>query len=322
MRIKYISHGIHKTGGYRHEMYLFQSVVNHFKNKVETQQIHRIEKEFRNIFGYFRLLIWTFFKSNATINIVVARCGISSILRNWFNQNEVWIVLHNYDEKDHKSSFYAYYYKVLWLILRKVKHHRFKIIAVSPFWKKYFKEEMKIVNVYLFPNFFDTAFYKDFKIKQKNKWVHLGQFSSKNDPQIYKLAKQLTQIGYYCYFSTLDEKLAHPHNGQFEIIYFINFDDYLNQMAMSSCTLALTSINEGWNRVAHESLLIGTPVIGYKRGGLGDLLRESQSVDVKNIDEAFTCILNSLWVLPSEDFILKYDTFQAENYLKKICTNH
>jgi glycosyltransferase involved in cell wall biosynthesis len=322
MKIKYISHGLFKTGGYRHEMVFYHALLDFLKTKVDSHEVCRKEKEFKSLVGYLYLLIWSFFKSNADINIVVARGALSAIIRHWFNQKEVYIVLHNYDENDHKSWLYGKYFKVLFRLLRKVKHSRFKFIAVSPYWVQYFKNEKGIKNVALFPNLFDTAYYETFKVIQKNKWVHLGQYSSKNDPQIFMLAKHLTQIGYYCYFSTLDNQLAKPHNGQFEIIYFMNYEDYLNQMALSSCTLALTTINEGWNRVAHESMLLGTPVIGYKKGGLGDLLRESQSVDVNNIDEAFTCILNSLWILPSDDFILKYDFKQAPFYLKEICQNH
>lgn len=322
MKIRYISHGLFKTGGYRHEMVLYNALIEHFKPQIISHEVYRIEKEFKSLLGYLYLLIWSFFKSNANINVVVARSAFSAIMRNWFNQKEVWIVLHNYDENDNKSGFYNFYFLVLWRILGKIKHNRFKVIAVSPYWVKFFKNEKGIKPVYLFPNLFDTTFYNDFRVKQKNKWVHLGQFSSKNDPQIFALARQLTQIGYYCYFSTLDQKQAQSHNGQFEIICFFNFEDYLNQMAMSSCTLALSSVKEGWNRVAHESILVGTPIIGYKNAGLGDLIRESQSVDVKNIDEAFTCILNSLWVLPSDDFVLKYDLSKGPNFIKDICSNH
>jgi hypothetical protein len=35
------------------------------------------------------------------------------------------------------------------------------------------------------------------------------------------------------------------------------------------CTVCLIKVNEGWNRLAHESILIGTPVFGYGNGGLG-----------------------------------------------------
>jgi hypothetical protein len=36
--------------------------------------------------------------------------------------------------------------------------------------------------------------------------------------------------------------------------------------------------------LAHESILIGTPVLGYGNGGLGELLKKSHSIIVQDID--------------------------------------
>ncbi len=232
---------------------------------------------------------------------------------------EVWIVLHNYDPADGKSSVLEWYYMHLFNMLRKASHGRFKVIAVSPFWKNYFKEEQQITHTYLFPNLFHNVEYDVFRHKQKNPWVHLGQYSSKNDTDIFRLAGLLHADGYFCYFSTLNPDDAMTGNGSFDICYFEEFSDYLDQMSRCCCTLALTQVNEGWNRVAHESILVGTPVIGYARAGLGDLLRESNSMAVKNIDEAYTCIRESLWVLPDESFANAYDIIQADIYLRQIC---
>lgn len=317
MKINYISHGQFKTGGYRHEQMLCQSLLDYF----EFSQLnnHRLEKQLTNFFSHIKLLVWSFFKSNADINVVVLRTGISAMLRNWFNQRQVWIVLHNYDEQDNKSKTLKLYFKVLFFLLKKVSHQRFKIIAVSPFWCQYFKSQFQIKHVEWFPNLFDVSKYQSFKNNEKFPWIHLGQFSSKNDEQIFELAKRLSKDGYYCYFSTLNPETAAPNNGSYEIICFNGFLDYLSQVSHSLCTLALVKINEGWNRVAHESLLLNTPVIGYQKAGLGDLLKESNSICVKNIDEAYICIKEAVLMLPDEHFILKYDASRGKEYIQKIC---
>jgi glycosyltransferase involved in cell wall biosynthesis len=320
MRIHYISYGIAKTGGYWHEKTMFEALVTHLGKSlaVEARQ-YRKNKLFTGIIGYIELLLWSFFKSNGDINIVTARSGIPAMLRNLRGKNQVWIVLHNFDSEDGKSAYLAWYYERLFSMLRKIKHKRFKVISVSPFWLKYFRDIQGLQNTYLFPNLFDLDLYEYYRHTHKNAWVHLGQFSKKNDPDMSILANSLSQEGYSCYFSTLDPSEAKPFNGSYEIRFFDEFADYLDRMSRCCCTLALTRINEGWNRVAHESILVGTPVIGYARGGLGDLLKESSSVAVKNLDEAYTCIKEALWVLPNKTFIETYDIKNAENWLIPIC---
>ncbi|MDI1232945.1 MAG: hypothetical protein PSX81_01545, partial [bacterium] len=81
-------------------------------------------------------------------------------------------------------------------------------------------------------------------------------------------------------------------------------------------------VNEGWNRTAHESLLVNTPVIGFKRGGLGDLLKQSNSVIVNSVEEAYNCIEGDVWVLPDEKFLEKYSIKNTTEYLKVICNSH
>jgi len=322
MRIHYISYGIYETGGYRHEKTLFDSLSHYLGQTQEiTARLFRKNKLFTHVFGYLELLFWSFLRSNADINIVTARTAIPAILRNLYNKKEVWIVLHNFDPNDGKSALMKWYYQRLFFILNKSKHNRFKVIAVSHFWENYFRDITKVPHVYLFPNLFDTTFYLDFQQKKKNNWVHLGQFSSKNDLEILALSIKLSSDGYYCYFSTLNTEEARPHNGSFDIICFKDFTEYLDHMAQSCCTLALTKINEGWNRMAHESILVGTPVIGYMRAGLGDLLKESNSMAVKNIDEAYTCIRESLWILPDKRFMEAYDIKNADKYLKPLCNS-
>jgi glycosyltransferase involved in cell wall biosynthesis len=46
-------------------------------------------------------------------------------------------------------------------------------------------------------------------------------------------------------------------------------------LAAMDVTVTIPSFEEGWSRVAHESLLAGTPVVGTDTGGLGELLRLS-----------------------------------------------
>lgn len=48
--------------------------------------------------------------------------------------------------------------------------------------------------------------------------------------------------------------------------------DYLCLLRASSLVLTMSLMLEGWNRVAHEAMLCGTPVIGSGSGGMRELL--------------------------------------------------
>ena len=188
------------------------------------------------------------------------------------------------------------------------------IIVVAPFWLHFFKTKTGKNSVFLFPNFFEKLVYDNFNKSEKVNQIHLGQYSFKNDAQLNELAKKLHYAGYHCYFSTNNKQEA-MQLAYHEICFFESFEAYLLQMAQSKYTLALTSINEGWNRVAHESLLLGTQVIGYKKGGLGDLLTGANAIIVNTIDEAYSNIINNKHQEINREFL---SNFQKSDSNKRI----
>lgn len=322
MRIHYISYGIVKTGGYLHEKQLFKTLCQYFSKTQNVQgKENREQQYFTSFWGYIKLLYFGFSKSNADINIVTARTALSAIVRNWFTIKQVWIVLHNYDENDGKSERMKNYYNFLFKILKKAKHTRFKIITVAPYWELFFKEKAGLPNVFYFPNLFDINAYSIYQNIPKKKQIHCGQWSSKNDGEIFALTHQLKALGYHCYFSTLHQYEV-KQTIDFEVRYFEKHSEYLNTMAQCQYTLALIKINEGWNRIAHESILVNTPVIGYNKGGLGNLLQESNSIIAANIDEVLAQITQSKQFDINQNFIAKYHLINAEKFIIPICKIH
>ena len=315
--IAYLSHGKYKTGGFRHESFFSDEVNRFFQNKgYDTElTIDRQGRSFVGVLPHVSLFLSSFFRANKNINIVVGRLALMAIIRNIFSSNQVFIVLHNYDEKDGKSRLLKLYFSILFFLLRHIHFKNVKIIAVAAYWQKYFEEKINNKNaVCLFPNFFDNAYYKKFRSVKKEKRIHLGQYLKKNDASVFELAKKLTQAGYACYFSTNDS-MAEKQEAFYSIKYQGSFDEFLSYMAGSEYTLALTGINEGWNRIAHESVLVGTTVIGYDKAGLGELLHLSESIIVKNIDEAFASIKLQMHPETNLDFTEKFDKSEAGKYL-------
>lgn len=54
----------------------------------------------------------------------------------------------------------------------------------------------------------------------------------------------------------------------------LELDEAGYKLLVASCDVAVafSRFREGWNRTAHEALLAGTPVVGVRAGGLGELL--------------------------------------------------
>lgn len=345
--IKYISYGKYETGGYKHELFFAEQLQQFLNLKGEhvSLEIDRKNRFYTNPFAYIKLFLLGL-TAKANYNIVVARVALFAVLRNAFTQNKVYIVLHYFDKNDGKSFWLNLYYEALFFVLKNTKNDNISIVTVAPFWVKYFKEKIKNnITVFYFPNFFDGEFYEKFVKKNsqfelensqfersreqsnnvstpldmtnhKKKQIHLGQWSFKNHADVFEIAKQLTEQGYYCYFSTNFKDFA-TKTSNYDVVYFDQFENYLTQMALSEFTLALTEINEGWNRVAHESILVGTPVIAYAKAGLLNLVNESKSIAANNIEEVLQAIENKN-VQVNPNLLAHYDIKQAANYLNKM----
>ncbi len=248
-------------------------------------------RHFEGIIAQILLLFWAFRKANGKINISVARLAIPVILRNIFNNSKVYIVWHYYAEEDGKSWFLKNWYQLFIKLARLLPAQKLEIVCVAPYWMNYFKQQLGLPNLILYPNLFDTEKYLEYRGMKKSNKIHFGQVSSKNDAGLFQLAAHLHAQGYRCYFSTnvkeYAAKFAHYENKYFEF-----FEDYLIEMASSKFTLAFPKFAEGWNRVAHESFLVGTQVIGPKLGGLGDLLYGANGHIVASTEEAEAIIIN------------------------------
>jgi glycosyltransferase involved in cell wall biosynthesis len=319
IRVKYLSFGTTKTGGQIYEHIFSKILIDKLTNQgLDTayQNIH-FNRIYRGIHN-FKLLFQSYKAANADIILTVARMALPAIKKSWFRRNKVLIFLHNYDTREYASLMLKFYYQMLFFALRITSGKKVGLVVVAPFWEDYFRNKFKNHQVFLFPNLYETNLYSFSHNLIKNKKIHLGQYSLKNDPDIIKLAEKLSKEGYECYFTSLNQ--ADVIQTPFYSIKCTSFDQYLRDMAESCYTLALTRINEGWNRIAHESLLVGTPVIGYNKGGLGDLLKESGSYTVNDMEEAYKIITSKDFSThkPDKDFIEKYDISKGIGYIQPV----
>jgi hypothetical protein len=315
----YLSSGIIPTGGYRHEHFLFHSITGYFSEKGINvkSEVSRKEKYFHGLEN-FGLLYWAWKKSEADVLVVPSRLALSAILRGIFSKKAILIVMHYFDEGDGKGILLRWYYKLLFGILRSYTLKGVAVVTVAPYWQQYFSFKFKgKVPVFHYPNFFNVEEYGKYKSNTKLRQVHLGQYSSKNEPALFDLAEKLHENGYFCYFTTLQEQEA-CRLEHYSVLYEPR-EAYLTRMASSLYSVAFIRINEGWNRVAHESILVGTPVVGNDAGGLGDLLRESGSRLIVDRNDLLKVIIHQKNTSVTQpDFEQKYDTANVPLYLAHI----
>jgi glycosyltransferase involved in cell wall biosynthesis len=315
--IRQQTHGKHVTGGSIYEEFFLEKLAGQLEAEgmaVATESKF-YNRNFRGL-NNFRLLFSGWKNGNADVNIVAARLGLPVIIRNLFNSKKTLIVLHNYDPEDGKSWFLKLYYGLLFSIL-KLKPAGVGIVCVAPYFKKYFSGLFPSLPVFYFPNLFNNREYQGYRTSKDPRKIFLGQYSAKKDDSILEIAKKLTGAGYTCFFCSLNPEDA--SRDEFYEIKSIPFSAYLHEMATSYCTLALPGVNEGWNRIAHESLLVGTPVIGYDKGGLGDLLRESDSYIVNSSEEVVDLIMTySVIFRDPVAFLEKYDSGNSRAFLEPV----
>lgn len=283
----------------------------------------RTNTNFKGLDGFVKLWIYAFKNARGSVNVTVQRLFLPVLLASVFYNTKVIVVLHHYDKKENNSLFYHFNFWLM-LYLVRLNLNRLKVVVVADYWRNWLLQQgVNQDSICTVPNLFNNEVYTSLKTSTpKKQQIYLGQFGAKQHPIIFDLAKELTHHGYTCFFTT-----PHPHNQHISpnfSVKHLQFDDYLKELGASLYTVCLSSFNEGWNRTAHESLLLGTPVIGNNVGGLGQLLKEANQPMISTKEEVMALILQKQNIHIPETFLMRYHINQISYYakpLEKFCSN-
>ncbi len=314
--LQYISHGKYETGGFLHEKCLAEALAGKLENCSDCFNQTRFRKSFRGAFGWINLAFKAFIHTKRNGNVIsVARLAWPVWLKVLTGKGKMLLVLHNYDPADQKPRLY-YLLLDQFLKLAKRNPNRIAVITVAKYWQHHIEDNFGFTP-FLFPNLFDPAPYAFYAgvAKKNHKLIHLGQFSEKIDRKAYLLLiHELNIRGYACYFSSNEPEF----NSHFPISFFKTREAYLKQMAISGCTVIINQIKEGWNRVAHESLLVGTQVIAVADGGPKELAETLGAYAVNNIQEVMNILENNPLKNIDHKLLEPFDLQNASTYLKPI----
>jgi glycosyltransferase involved in cell wall biosynthesis len=312
--IQYISHGASETGGYAHEFFFAQSLSETLTGNISNFQAIRFRRNFKGVFAWLWLALKTFISTdrNAVV-ITVSRLAWPVRLKLLFGEGKLLLVLHNYDPSDGKPYLY---YRLLDLFLKHAAKNPSRIFLVvdATYWQRFFNGRFLLSSVF-FPNFFDanTLHIIRDSAKKNQKLIHFGMFSEKADLKKYLVLYHIfKQRGFVCYFSSPTPVFS-PN---LPVSVFQNRGDYLKQVAGSAATIIINKIHEGWNRLAHESILLGTPVIASPGGGLEDLVRLSGGVICEDPETIVQLIETGLPPIVFDNNA--FEPANKQHYLEKI----
>lgn len=299
--IHYLSDGPKNTGGFFHENFWFEKISEFYsKHDFEVKTFSfRPEKYHSGIKQITAWWISLFRKSNADLVLVPARSALPVLLRNLFSKNKVWVVFHSYNNEElKKNRLKAIYHVILFGLIRNSSLcKQAKIVTICDTWKVFFvnKLEISTKKILKLPNLFDSEYLQSYSQPIKSKSIHLGMWSPKIDPMVYEIAAKLSARGYNCFFTSPIDLVAFGAYG-YSIYFCESPQEYYQKVADSLYTLAFSKIPEGWPRVAHESFLLGTPVIGSDNWGQGELIREANGFIAENTTEVLEIVdLKPTW---------------------------
>jgi len=154
-----------------------------------------------------------------------------------------------------------------------------QIVVISQYWKNYLLS-LGLGNIEVIYCAYDVGRYKQYISKQDflqkfglpdKPIIYLGKNSKPKTLNAYKIVKSLEND--YLIITTGPKK---EFNGPVHLD--LNFNAYSSLLHFCTVTLLLPKFSEGWSRIAHESLICGTPVIGNGRGGMRELLEKTNQI--------------------------------------------
>lgn len=246
-------------------------------------------------------------KYNVNIYDISSKLGISSILENILrnlyirkegsinirnyistldklnSRKEINIsILHHYDPSTNKSGKAG-------SLLRKFTDDIYfnnlskmdVIVVVARYWES-FVRDLGIKNVQLIYNSFDVSKYavseseverfaQKYNLSKSKRTIFLGS-SLRALKGVQKAYEQLKRYGYQ--FIATGNRVS---DGDIKVLK-LNYKEYITLLRFCDLVLSVSEFKEGWNRIAHEALLVKTPVIGSGMGGMRELLENAGQV--------------------------------------------
>lgn len=173
------------------------------------------------------------------------------------------------------------------------------VVVVAEHWKQYLKDK-GVDNIEIIYNSYDL---NKFQFGEEKIESLKSSLNFNNDKPIVYLGKLGSGKGVKEVLNSIDsEKYNLVVTGKEALgsdvisTRYFSEDEFPVFLSLCNVVLSMSTMQEGWNRIAHESLLVKTPVIGSGTGGMKELLTKSgQTIltDLNNLDSSIqNCLKN------------------------------
>lgn len=269
-----------RSGGGLYGRYIsnLTEIDTHYLLKKDSN--NKFIKLFKYLFNLSR------FQKNRTTNDTIIHLADSCFFIN--KRDKSILLVHHYDPISKNILIRLFQTFLQWNIVR----NRDKIdslIVVSEYWKSYFKK-LGFTNITVIYNPFEISLYRQRSLEEKNSFIKKYKLEGKpivylGNPQEEKGTDRSHNAlkGLDVHFVTTGiEKIKLPVK-HLEL----SFYDYITLLQVSDVSVLMSQFKEGWNRVAHESILCETVVVGSGKGGMGELLDKSNQYICNDWDRLY-----------------------------------
>jgi len=277
-----------RTGGSIYEHHIFNvlhDIVKIEKWELDTSKPHIL------LTPKIRTLIKTLVVNPKKDILITNAKGLNSVSSVKKFKKRI-IIIHHIDNNNTDKIYYSLINK---LLLKRLDTFNY-IVTVSDYWTNYLspyvsqKSKIKLIRNSFNVNKINTIctqnnkeyFLKKYNLP-KNKLLVYGGNATKAKG-IEELLKLLNSKKYHIITSGIkDGNYPTQHLN-------LDYEDYLKLLNSVDITILLSKLQEGWNRIAHESVLCKTPVIGTNSAGLGELIKVSNQYILKDPNNIYELI--------------------------------
>ncbi len=257
-------------GGSIYERYIDRVFANHPDYSVVGYRF-RLKGLFRILeLPFYLYFCWSFSRNK---DFFVIR-NFNTAFFPFFNESQGITIVFHVDETG--SGFLgSMFQKLLEKLFFARQRFGEKIVVIAKFWKDYFiQKNYRSVTLIYCP--YDMESYE---VTQAEVTDFKKKYNLSDKPIFYLGNPQAKKgfLGSYAALKSFPAYLVTSGEGELKHLarhMFLGFREYLTLLKSAQIVVTMSEFKEGWCRVAHEALLLGTPVIGSGRGGMGELLKE------------------------------------------------
>lgn len=268
-----------RSGGKIYENKVNDILKNKFEEKYKNYVIKTENNNILTLFKFIYLFVWLKFFFKGTLILSSATPYFAG-----FRSKNI-LLLHHFDNFLAKGIL-GYYIRFCESYISKKKHNFSQLITVAKYWTNFF-ENKGFTNIRSIYNWFDIPQYK---IRSEEVFEFISKYNLNSSKPIIYLGNSQLEKGTLDAYNSLKDKgylLITSGSPRLKLPILnlnLNFKEYLTLLKAASVTILMSKFPEGWNRIAHESILMGTPVIGSGMGGMKELLEESGQIICENIE--------------------------------------